>query len=233
MSEEQRPLVSCVVPVFNGRRYLAATLDSIQHQSYTSVEVIVADDGSDDGSLDVAAAHSSKPRCVRQENSGAPSARNLGARLARGEFIAFLDADDLWLVQKLKRQMDCFRMSPALGSCTTMQRNFWEERTAADLGGPSWTRFTEDHPGVGSTLVVRRSVFETVGPFGDQYRHRDIQDWLARATGAGFSTHLLRESLVRRRLHDSNISYTKSTRAKEELLMLAQDALARRRVGAG
>src|SRR5262245_64311987 len=119
-------LVSCIVPVHNGERYLAQAIQSIIGQTYSSLEIIIADDGSTDGTRDVAAGFGGRIQYLHQLNSGAASARNLGLRGANGEFVAFLDADDLWLPEKLERQMKCFMARPELGYCVTYVQNFWD-----------------------------------------------------------------------------------------------------------
>src|SRR5215468_9302617 len=112
-------LISCIVPVFNGERYVREALDSILAQTHRPLEIIVADDGSTDGSANVVAAFRDGVRYLRQSNQGPSSARNLGIRAALGDFIAFLDADDLWHPQKLQRQMDRFKTRPELDYCVT------------------------------------------------------------------------------------------------------------------
>src|SRR5262245_57597408 len=99
------PLVSCVVPVFNGELYLREALDSILAQSYRPLEIIIADDGSTDGSLAIAREFSADVRYVRHSTAGPAATRNLGLRAARGQFVAFLEADDLWHPDKVLRQM--------------------------------------------------------------------------------------------------------------------------------
>ena len=102
-------LVSCIVPVYNGERYLREALDSILAQTYRPLEIIVADDGSADGTAGVVATFGDQVRYVRQHNQGPSSARNLGIRVPTGDFIAFLDADDLWHPEKLARQIARFQ----------------------------------------------------------------------------------------------------------------------------
>src|SRR5262249_53890098 len=102
------PLISCIVPAFNAGRFLRETVTSITNQSYAPIEVIVADGGSDDDSLDIARSHGDGVRIVAERGLAPAATRNLGARAARGEFLAFLDADDLWHRDKLERQMQCF-----------------------------------------------------------------------------------------------------------------------------
>jgi glycosyltransferase involved in cell wall biosynthesis len=118
-------LISCIVPVFNGERYLGEAIDSILAQTYRPVEIIVVDDGSTDGTAAVAARYGDRIRYVRQNNGGAPTARNLGLSVAMGEFVAFLDSDDLWHPEKLQRQMACFEARADLDLCVTHLQRFW------------------------------------------------------------------------------------------------------------
>ena len=100
------PVVSCIIPVLDGERYLGAALESVLTQTYGAVEVIVADDGSTDGTRAVASAFGSRVRYLHQANAGHAAARNLGLAAAGGAFVAFLDADDLWHADKLARQIE-------------------------------------------------------------------------------------------------------------------------------
>jgi glycosyltransferase involved in cell wall biosynthesis len=104
------PLVSVVVTCFNYGRYLGRCLDSALRQSYPHLEVVVVDDGSTDDTEQVMDAYRGDPRlsCLRQENRGQAVAKNAGIRRSHGEFVAFLDADDLWCADKLEKQMILF-----------------------------------------------------------------------------------------------------------------------------
>src|SRR5215475_2242760 len=106
------PLISCIVPVYNGEKYLAEAIETIVQQSYRPLEIIIADDGSTDGTAKVAERYSNLLRYLRQDNAGTAAARNLGLSAAVGEFVAFLDADDLWHPEKLARQMGRFEARP-------------------------------------------------------------------------------------------------------------------------
>lgn len=124
--------ISCIIPVFNGERYLAEAVESILAQTYPPCEVIIADDGSTDGTAEIATGYSARVRHVRQENLGAAAARNLGLHAAVGEFVAFLDADDLWHVEKLARQVARFRQRPELDFCISHLQNFWIPELATE-----------------------------------------------------------------------------------------------------
>ena len=100
-----RPLVSAIIPVFNGAQYLAKAIDSVLAQTYSPIEVIAIDDGSTDESPEILAGYGDKICCIRQVNRGVGAARNRGILAARGEYVAFLDQDDWWYPQKIERQL--------------------------------------------------------------------------------------------------------------------------------
>lgn len=112
-----RPLVSVVIATYNMARFLPLALRSALGQSYENIEVLVIDDGSQDDTQAVMAPFRSdhRVRYVFQQNGGQASAKNHGIREARGEYVAFLDADDMWVPDKLERQMPLFLRSPAVG----------------------------------------------------------------------------------------------------------------------
>lgn len=106
------PSVSVVIPCYNAAPYIGTAIDSVVEQQWPDLEIIVVDDGSSDGSAQVAAAHGAGVHVIRQSNAGPGAARNVGIEAARGEYIAFLDADDLWLPGKLARQIALMQRTP-------------------------------------------------------------------------------------------------------------------------
>jgi glycosyltransferase involved in cell wall biosynthesis len=225
--------VSCVIPVFNGERFLAQAIESVLAQSYPVVEIIVVDDGSTDRSADVARSFGREVRCVTESRRGQVATRNHGIRLATGDYIALLDADDLWEPVKIERQVAHFTTTPGLGACLTHQQNFWMAEVAGELTAGVDARLTAPHPGAASTLMARRALFAEVGPLDESIQHRDIQDWMIRIETAGWVSATLEPVLVRRRIHDSNVSRNRDGRGENELLRLAQQALLRRRSRSG
>src|SRR6185503_10895386 len=125
---EQQPLVSVIIPVYNGARYLRAALESVFAQTYRPFEVIVVDDGSIDDS-GVIAQSFPDVSYMRQENQGVAAARNHGIEAARGDFFAFLDQDDLWTPEKLKLQIEYLLNHQDLGYTLTQQQYFLEPGT--------------------------------------------------------------------------------------------------------
>jgi glycosyltransferase involved in cell wall biosynthesis len=224
--------VSCIIPVFNGERYLGEALDSVLGQSYGSVEVIVADDGSTDGTRRVVSAYDARVRYLHQENAGHAAARNLGLGAACGEFVAFLDADDLWHSDKLEYQMRRFRARPELDFCVTQVRNFWSPDMAPPEGLPHDPTLTPAVPGYSSvTLLAKRRLFDTVGRFNPALRHGDDTEWFMRAAEHGAVMELLPHVLVFRRLHTANRSRLLADASHREYLRVLKASLDRRRRG--
>jgi glycosyltransferase involved in cell wall biosynthesis len=167
------PLVSVVVTNYNYGRFLARAVGGVLAQSYPRVEIVAVDDGSTDDSLDVLRGYGARIRVIRQENSGVSAARNRGVRESRGELVAFLDSDDVWLEDKLARQVPLFdRESVGLVYCG-LRFVDEEERSLGTTTATLRGRVLEELAllrvsgvqGGGSTAVVRRSVLDEVGGF--------------------------------------------------------------------
>lgn len=199
-------LVSVIVPVYNGERYLSFAIQSILGQDYHNFEVIVVDDGSTDNSGNIARSFE-EVHYIHQSNQGVAMARNVGIAAARGEFIAFLDADDLWAPDKLSVQVDYFLKSPQVGYTLAKMHNFLEP----GISWPSWQgeKFLEEdeYSYSLSALVVRKSVLDKIGTFDPRFRIGSDTDWLIRAKEAGIRMAILPDVLVQRRIHDSNLCY--------------------------
>lgn len=229
-------VVSCIVPVFNGEAYLREALESILNQSYPALDVIVADDGSTDGSAAIIASFGARVRHLRQVNAGAPAARNLGLQAARGEFIAFLDADDLWHRDKLTRQMARFTARPELDVSITHIQNFWIPELADEADRLRDHPIAQAQPGfVPVTMLARRDVFDRVGGFNTALKVGDPMEWFARAMEHGIQMELLPDTLVHRRMHTRNLSWqTGASRQmtgdmKAAILRVVKDKLDRQR----
>jgi glycosyltransferase involved in cell wall biosynthesis len=215
--------------VHNGERFIAAAIASVLEQTVAVTEIIVVDDGSTDATAARVAEFGDAVTYVRQVNQGPVVARNAGIGRASGRYIALLDADDLWQPEKTARQLARLEDDPQLGACTTFMQNFWMADVAAESTDAANARLTAPQPGVASTFMARSSVFEDVGPFDESLKHRDVQDWLVRAQTRGWRIDTLPETLVRRRIHDSNCSRQRSDHGEQELLRLALATIAQKR----
>lgn len=221
------PAVSALVPVWNGAEFLAEAIESILAQDPPVAEVVVVDDGSTDGSGDVARAFGPRVRCVRREHAGLAATRNAAVRAAQGDLVAFLDADDLWPAGRLARLLAALEQDPGCGIVQgRLQRMVRDERTA------SWTLVNESWraPNV-ATALIRRSVFALVGPFDEQVAGADDVDWLLRAKERGVrEAHVDAVTLLYRR-HGGNMT-NDVAQDQARLLRVLGRAVARRRAAA-
>jgi len=223
--------VSCVIPVFNAESWIGESLDSVLGQSRPPDEVIVVDDGSTDGTAEVLKKYGARIKSVRQENAGPGAARNRGVALSTGALIAFQDADDVWLPEKLERQLLSFEERPALELSLTHLRCFWieelREREAALQGHPL-TR--PSLPGwVFQTLVARRETLSRVGPLIEDQLIGEDTDWFLRARELGVAIEMLPDVLVLRRFHHNNLTGVRDF--GDMLVDVVRRSVARRKQG--
>lgn len=180
MPQASQPLVSVVIATYNMAQYLAAAVDSVLQQTVTDLDVYVIDDGSTDNTGEVMARYASEPRVHyhRQANAGQTSAKNAGIRMSRGQFVAFCDADDLWLSHKLARQLPLFEASPSVGVVYSRRQRIsadgqlLEELDAETCySGRITTQLFRTNFIPFGTAVVRRKCFEELGgAFDEGYR---------------------------------------------------------------
>ena len=200
-----KPLVSAIVPVYNGERFLQEALQSVVDQDYRPLELIAVDDGSTDGSAEIIARFS-EARSITQHHAGVAAARNRGVAAAQGDILAFLDQDDYWAVEKLRIQVDYLEQRPKVGMVLTQMRTFLEP----GIGRPSWLsqRLLDEHaPGLlPGTFMVRRELFDRVGPFNVEFDTGSDSEWLLRARHLGEPLPVIPRVLLHRRVHSENQS---------------------------
>jgi glycosyltransferase involved in cell wall biosynthesis len=214
MLKGKKNLVSVVIPVYNGERYLAECLDSVFSQTWPSIETIVVDDGSTDRSVEIAS-KDSRVRLIRQSNRDVSAARNAGIQAAKGEFIALFDYDDLWLPEKIEKQMECFDRNPDAALVFTDIVKFDDEgrtrhakdrhRWAVRLNGPrAFASLARKNPILPSAVMARRESLSRAGLFDERFRTcGDYEMWL-RMAGMGMRFVYLGLPLTRYRVHSSN-----------------------------
>jgi Glycosyl transferase family 2 len=208
------PLISVVIPVFNGVRFLPGAVRSILAQNYPSLDIIVVDDGSAE---DVAEAARSLPvnvRLFRQENAGPAAARNRGIREATGEMLAFLDVDDEWPAGNLHHMSTVLSTTPGLDVVighNQLMREDVDGREDADgqeqvfVGSPS-----ETFPWSIAAALFRREAFTKVGLFDETLRFGEDSDWFKRAAEAALAVERLPNVSLLVRRHAGNMTRGKS-----------------------
>ena len=223
--------VSVVIPCHNGERYVADTIRSVMRQDVGPIEIIVVDDGSTDRSREVVAAFGSEIRSARQHHGGAARARNLGAGLATGALLAFLDADDLWTDHALRALIAPLERDPSL----SMTVGLMEQFVSPELpdGARHGFRFSPDPmpARMCGSVLVRRSEFQRVGEFSPLLSSGEFTDWILRAEAAGLRFVTVPELVLRRRLHLLNHGVVRKD-ARQDYLKVVKAALDRRRAAA-
>ncbi len=183
------PFFSVIIPLYNKEKYIKRTLDTVLNQTFTNYEIVIVDDGSEDNSCEIVKSISDpRIRLISQKNGGPSRARNCAIREARGQYIAFLDADDIWLPEKLEKQHELHSRHPELAwSCcayeyiggytkqnTVFQSNVIEDTIDAMANGLSiWT----------GTVVIKKDIFQNGQLFFDESisRSEDWELWLKMA----------------------------------------------------
>lgn len=227
-----RPLISVMIGVYDAERYLAEAIDSVFAQSYRPLELIVVDDGSDDGSGEVARRYGDKLTYARQENAGNGSARNHAVRLASGDLFAFLDADDRFLPGKLERQYEALDGDADLDAVFGHVREFVSpeltEAERASVRPPAGEPLPWTAPNL---MLIRRESFARVGPFSEDVKVGVTVDWYARAMEAGLRSAILPEVVLERRLHLTN-NGLRERDSRQQYLHVLKASLDRRRARA-
>ena len=214
------------MPTYNSAKYLDEALESILGQTYRPIKVIVADDGSTDDTLAVARSYGDRVRIVTQSTSGPAATRNLGLKHAQTEYVAFLDADDLWASDKLSIQVAHLQQNPDLQICITHAQMFWGDRLNQEAERYRAEPRGGAVPGYATTtLLARRSVFDEVGGFNPRYWFSDAVEWFMRARRMGLEIAVLGDVLTFHRMHDRNLTRRHQNASREEFLALAKESI--------
>jgi glycosyltransferase involved in cell wall biosynthesis len=209
-----KPKISVIIPVYNGMKYLPETVESVFQQTLTDFELLIINDGSTDNIVEwVAELSDHRVRLISQSNQGTAIARNHGITEAKGEYIALLDADDLWESTKLEKQAECLDHNPLVGLVDTWAITIDDRGNASrirkhEVEGNVYHKVYEacDNPVCcGSSPMIRRSCFDVIGLFDPNIKIvEDVDMWIRIASRYHFG--LIKEVLVKYRLHPQNKS---------------------------
>jgi glycosyltransferase involved in cell wall biosynthesis len=187
---------------------------------------LVIDDGSTDGTA-ARVRDFPEVELIQQKNGGPGAARNSGVRHARGPWIAFLDADDLWHPEKLARQVACLKGSKVGLVFTGMQ-------VARLQPSQAYALESKVQPGLhASTMLAHQNSFSRLGPFSEDRRLGEFIEWLARAEEAGLPYQVVPEPLVTRRIHTTNLGIRARDRRQDYVYLVRQIQLRRRAAAVG
>ena len=214
-------LVSVIIPAYNCAEYVAETLESVLSQEYAALEVIVVNDGSKDSTMEVLRSFGDRIRVIDQKNAGPPAARNAGILAARGEYVAFVDADDIWLPGKVAAQAQHLDANPEVGTVFTGWR-VWDPdgegrfRRPHDLmqthvgsevdelnSGWLYARLLLNCELLTSTVMLRSSILRRMGGFDLALWNGDDYDFWLRASREARITKLASQGVLYRSLPGS------------------------------
>jgi glycosyltransferase involved in cell wall biosynthesis len=218
--------VTIIIPVYNYGHFLPAAIDSVMMQTYRPIELIVVDDGSTDDTAEIARSYPDV-KYIYQPNQGVAVAKNTGISVARGKFIAFLDADDTWHPDKLKIQVSHLIETPGLGYSICKIRNFTDPGVSPD---PQISRILQESEQIGlATILTYKNIFEEVGVFDPRYKVGEDFDWFTRAKDAGIMMAILPDILLNRRIHRHNLSVQNPQACHASRLQIMKESIERQR----
>lgn len=224
---EQNPLVSVIIVVKNGDRFLASAIQSILNQTYKNYEIIVIDGHSTDRTAIIAQSYPQISYFL-QNSTGISNAYNQGISLSKGELIAFLSHDDLWTSDKLETQIKYMIAHPEIEYVVAKVEFFLE---SGHLPPPGFRRELLQGSFVGKimeTLVVKKSLFSKIGLFSVDFNVGEDVDWFARANDAKIPMKTIDRVLLHKRVHDTNLSLNSKDNNKN-LLTILRKSIERKR----
>jgi len=220
-----RSSYSVIIPVFNGEKYLDEAISSVLAQTLKPEEIIIVDDGSTDSTAEVVKKYHGSVHYSYQSNKGAAAARNTGLRMAQCDFISFIDADDIWVMDKIEKQMRLFEQHPEAEIIIGLLMPVSAKAPGRDISKLAKKNLLL--PSLGSSLI-RKTVFEKIGNFDEQLALAEDTDWFFRARESGITVFVQNEIVQYYRIHDKN-----STRDKNitnfNILLAFKKSLDRRR----
>ncbi len=219
----KNPLVSVIITVYNGERYLAEAIESVLAQTQKPDEIIVVDGESQDNTEKIAKSYR-QVHYIRDNKRGLANARNMGIDVCEGELIAFLDHDDRWTPNKLKVQIGYLINNPKVQYVNALVKLFLE------LGytlRPGYTRELLNRAMIGrtpGTLVARKSLFDQIGRFSTDFDIGCDVEWFTRAKDNNIPMAVIPEVLLNKRLHNTNLSGNVQVN-RQELFKIARRSI--------
>ncbi|HEX2154968.1 MAG TPA: glycosyltransferase family A protein [Acidimicrobiia bacterium] len=224
--------VSVVIPTRNYAHYLPAAIESVLAQEAVETELIVVDDGSDDDTQEVVT-HFRNVTYLHRPHSGVGAARNAGVSASTCDWVAFLDADDVWKSHKLRRQMSAIDHQPNLDLVYAWVEEFVSDDLPGSLAHTVQARPDPYPAPIPSVLLLSRRALQQVGAFREDRESGEALDWILRVREQGLRLHVVDEVLALRRVHATNSGRVSREAQQREYLNAIRRSLTRRRSGGG
>jgi glycosyltransferase involved in cell wall biosynthesis len=224
MQPDLLPLVSAIIPVYNGAAFLAEAIESILAQTYPKHEIIVVDDGSSDRTREIAQSYP-VIRYLHQAHAGTAAARNRGVENAKGLYLAFLDADDLWMPDKLALQVAAFQADPTLEMVSGHVEQFVnpgqeQAYSASALPIPGYSTIA---------ILIKRSALGSVGRFLEEHETAETIGWFSSLIDRDQRVLVLPEVVAKRRIHGANSSLRNQAEKNRSMIRILKKSIERKR----
>lgn len=200
------PLVSVIIPVYNGEQFLTQAIESVLSQTYKKIEIIVVDDGSSDNTAQIAKSFQENIRYTYQSNRGPAAARNHGIKIAKGEAISFLDIDDMWQEDKLEIHASYLAANPSVDIVQGLiQQITVPEEKSKNQASFEIASQPYQFINLGSAMY-RNLVFDKIGLLDETLKYAEDFDWFLRAWENNISKVVLDRVMLFYRKHDNNMT---------------------------
>jgi len=226
------PKISVIIPTYNQSECLKEAIESVLNQTYKNIEIIVIDDGSTDNTLGVVGSFDNKIVCIQQKNKGASSARNIGIKKANGEYLAFLDSDDMWIKNKLEKQIDFIKKNPEIGllgtGCYQMINigKVIHKKIFPNKNEILQKDLIKYNPFIQSSVMVKKDVFNHIDLYDEKFKESEDYDlWLRIAQK--YKVANLEQALVTKRYYEKGLSKNKDNKQLYFALKAKKDAIKR------
>ncbi|MBP6513136.1 MAG: glycosyltransferase [Bacteroidia bacterium] len=210
--QDLNELVSVIIPVYNGEKFVAASIESVLKQTYSPIDIIVINDGSTDGTQEILNQFGSKIIVIQQKNAGQADARNHGLTIAKGKYIALLDSDDLFVPEKIEKQISFLKKGNLDMVCTNFETIDASNKKLKDISAPHFhstnalTTFITGNFICTSTLLFKKEWIQKVGNFDINMKGAEDGDLWFRMLVNGARLEVIHEALVKYRVHAENFS---------------------------
>jgi glycosyltransferase involved in cell wall biosynthesis len=213
--DESTNLVSIVLAVYQGERFLKEAIDSIKSQTYSNIQLIIVDDGSTDKTPIILKEYDDILVLTQSENKGVAAARNMAIQNAKGKYLTFLDADDIAIENRIIKQVEHLLFNKSHDIVYGKGQVIVD--ASAPVKSPMFNFMLNKEKVHIMTMMCLTSVFELIGPFNESMRSGSDFEWLTRATALGLKSHIMKVELVKRRIHDANITLRTADRKQQRL----------------
>jgi len=223
-----RKSIAVIIPVYNAERFIEEAIKSVKDQTYTLTEIIVVNDGSTDRTSEILNTIDNI-KVIEKKNSGIGDSLNTGIKNTDAEVITFLDADDLWIREKLSIQMEAFEKMNCSGIVFGQIEQFFHDEMEDDLKS-KLEQPKKFLPGVHrSTMLIDKASLEKVGFFSTDYVSEEFLEWFIRAKESKINVKNLPELVAKRRIHGDNITLGLERKEANKFPSILKQALDRRR----